>query len=794
MRLVGRTRELRRVERLLERGLSGSGGALVVVGPEGAGKTALLDAAAETGGRMGFEVVRVGAGPHQPLRLVWAQLVRDVRGGDDLARRLLDDPAPLDLDELGRVLAAGGPRLLVIDDLDEGGRECCGVLGVVEPRVRPAPVVVLAASSRPLGVAPELRLAPLAERDIAALVPGLPGDAQNALWLASRGLPGSALSLVDVLEQRREGADAVVHLALHAPSAVGFLGHDVNLIRLLEDALGRSSDVAVRARLLARLAAALLGDPAASARRRVLADEALQAARASQDSATLAEVLISRLHALWDPAGAVDRLVAGAEIVELGRAVGDRRCEREGLFWRFVALMELGRVAEAESALSAFARDATDDGDAEALAMATARRAMLAILRGRYAEAEDLVAWAVEQASAAGMADAANVGGALRAAIAVECDAAALEDLLPVLSHMVGELPGHFYEATAARMLITLGRNADASVELQRVLSRALAGAGPRWVGAMADLATVAVAVGDRHAATQLYDALLPYEGRLVVFGGAVTVWGPVCHYLGRLALVLSLPDDALAHLQVAVEQSEQIGALPALVHALDALADAIEAGNRDADRQQAAGHRERARDIATKLGMAVFLRRLDSAGVEWTLLRDGEDWLLDAGEERARLRHGRGVEYLRALLASPGRDLSALDLAAGGAGMNAFPTEHVLDEAALRSYRHRLQTLEEELDSADVAGDVARARRVAEERDFIAGELRRAVGMGGRARRASAEAERARVNVTRTLRSTIERLEAAAPRAAAHLGASIRTGLACRYDPAPGGPDRWRV
>jgi hypothetical protein len=49
-------------------------------------------------------------------------------------------------------------------------------------------------------------------------------------------------------------------------------------------------------------------------------------------------------------------------------------------------------------------------------------------------------------------------------------------------------------------------------------------------------------------------------------------------------------------------------------------------------------------------------------------------------------------------------------------------------------------------------------------------------------------EAERAQVYVTRTLRATIERIAAAAPFAAAHLRASIRTGGSCRYEPAPGG------
>jgi hypothetical protein len=67
-------------------------------------------------------------------------------------------------------------------------------------------------------------------------------------------------------------------------------------------------------------------------------------------------------------------------------------------------------------------------------------------------------------------------------------------------------------------------------------------------------------------------------------------------------------------------------------------------------------------------------------------------------------------------------------------------------------------------------------------------------LAIAGRPRRATADAERARVNVTRTLRATIDRVAAAAPIAGAHLDASIRTGMLCRYQPAPGGPDRWHT
>lgn len=134
------------------------------------------------------------------------------------------------------------------------------------------------------------------------------------------------------------------------------------------------------------------------------------------------------------------------------------------------------------------------------------------------------------------------------------------------------------------------------------------------------------------------------------------------------------------------------------------------------------------------------------------------------------------------------------MDLAAGGTGPRSAGSAPVLDAPAVTAYRRRLSDLDAELDSADAAGDARRAARADAERQWLLGELRRATGLGGRSRRASSESERARVNVTRTLRSALDRIAVVAPRVGAHLQASIRTGLACRYDPAPGGPTRWRV
>jgi tetratricopeptide (TPR) repeat protein len=177
-----------------------------------------------------------------------------------------------------------------------------------------------------------------------------------------------------------------------------------------------------------------------------------------------------------------------------------------------------------------------------------------------------------------------------------------------------------------------------------------------------------------------------------------------------------------------------------------------------------------------------------------WTLIRDGDDWLLQAGPERARLRDSRGLHYLRALLAAPGQEIAALDLAAGGTGLGGQAAEPILDATAVRAYRRRLAELDADLDAADRSGDAERAARAQAERDAVLAAVRGASGLGGRPRQLSAEQERARVNVTRTLRAALNRISAAAPVAGAHLAASIRTGRACRYQPAPGGPAHWNL
>lgn len=792
--LAGRRREVEESGRLLNRAARGTGGLLVLSGPAGSGKTVLAETVADEARCRGFEVLWASPPEAQPGRMAWAQLLRDTDAPADLIAAILaEHTGPLDLDRAAKHLLPSSPRLIVVDDIDRGGPDAVEMLSVVAARCASAQLAVIVTAARPLGLRPELRLGGLSEEDLATAVGGLDAAANHAVWLASQGLPGVARRLAQDLAGLGDHDDPVVHLALTTPSTVSFLDVDANLVRLLEAAAGRARDDATRSRVLARLASELLGDASAASRRRALSDEALCLARRFGDPGPLAEALDARLHALWDPESAQDRLDAGSEIIELARAAGDGKRARHGMFWRFVAFMELGRVPEAESALAAFAREATAAGDAEAAVMVTARHAMLAILHGRFDQAGQLTEEVKESARQAWMADAEAISSTLALSIALELGTAGdeWEQAVDGLLAAARQRPGHLYEATTARLLLSLGRTDDAAAELERLLPRALASPGPRWLGAMTDLAVVAAAVGDPDAAARIYAALALYRGRLVVWAGANSAWGPVSHQLGLLAAAMRRNEDAISHFEEAIGLEEQIGALPFLAHSLAGLADALTASG---DPGRASACRRRAREIAQRLGMSILLARLGPPDSEWTLARDGEDWVLTAGDEQARLRDGRGLHYLRVLLAAPGRDIRALDLAAGGAGLAPSAPGPVIDAAARDAYRRRLAAVTAALEAADRTGDSEAAERAEAERQALLHELRGATGLSGRSRQVAPESERARVNVTRTLRTAIDKIAVAAPRAAAHLRASVRTGGWCRYDPAPGGPDRWHV
>ena len=300
----------------------------------------------------------------------------------------------------------------------------------------------------------------------------------------------------------------------------------------------------------------------------------------------------------------------------------------------------------------------------------------------------------------------------------------------------------------------------------------------------------VAYQLGDADAARSVRDQLLRQADRFIVASGAVICAGAVSRLLGLCALTLGQPDEAVGWLRQAVTSNRRIGAAPFLARAQAELATALRRRNQAGDAEQARRLLAEAATAAAELGMPVLAQEIAALQAEDAeagpdrprLRRDGQDWLLTMGGRTTRLRPSKGLAQLAVLLANPGQQISAIELAGGVPVPTA--SDPVLDESAKRAYRQRLAELDAALEGAAARGDAAAASGLEAERTALVAELKRAAGLAGRRRGFSDEAERARVNVTRTIRQALDQILAADPEAGHHLIRSVHTGIRCSYRP----------
>ncbi|MDQ3978087.1 MAG: AAA family ATPase, partial [Actinomycetota bacterium] len=191
-------------------------------------------------------------------------------------------------------------------------------------------------------------------------------------------------------------------------------------------------------------------------------------------------------------------------------------------------------------------------------------------------------------------------------------------------------------------------------------------------------------------------------------------------------------------------------------------------------------------------------------------LAREGEYWTVVFDGRVSRVRHAKGLQYLDHLLRHPEEEFHALSLVAAveppaapatpsspsSEGLTAArlgDAGPVLDAKAVGAYRQRFRDLQEELADAEQSSDPVRMQRAQDELDALTEQLASGLGLGGRHRRAGSAAERARLAVTKAIRSAIRRLEQADPALGRHLEHSVRTGTFCTYAPDPALSIVWR-
>src|ERR1700719_984935 len=201
-------------------------------------------------------------------------------------------------------------------------------------------------------------------------------------------------------------------------------------------------------------------------------------------------------------------------------------------------------------------------------------------------------------------------------------------------------------------------------------------------------------------------------------------------------------------------------------------------------------------------------------------LRKEGEFWTVGYSGKSFRLKDTKGLGYLAHLLRHPATEFHVLDLAGGSGGQrddeetgqSARGLPHaaedlekagihigslgdageMLDEQAKVAYRRRLSELREELEEAKGLGNVERAEHTEEEIDALTKELSRAVGLGGRSRKAASASERARQSITKTIKAVLERIAQSDTALGDLFARCVKTGNFCSYQPDPNFPITW--
>lgn len=598
-----------------------------------------------------------------------------------------------------------------------------------------------------------------------------------------------ALEMATALARREADAPLFGRAALLRTEHLDFNAVDRPAIALLSEAAGLLAGAgdAAEARVLARLAVALRHAPPDEAQDP--ARRAAEIARRSGDPAALATALSAQLYDQWgrhDPRAA---LATADEIATLAEAVGDTALAAEACLWRIAFRLESGDRAGAERAVAALADLARDSRRPLLRMYALSRQSTLAAISGRFADAVQLASDAWQVAADGGLPDADAVLWGQLFTVWQHTDLAAGDEqrMERIVRHLAVHSP--LPEAHAAPLVLVElahGQAVEAAARFESLAGDV--GALPQnmvHVWTLVMLASACVALDAREHAQPIYDALAPYADRICVAAGAVTCAGSVAHYLGQLAALAGRLDRADRHLADAAERHRRLSALPMLARSLLAREAVLErrAGPGDAGRAREAG--DEARAIAGRLGMTKIATAHRPLPLE--LVRDGEVWTVRGGGHTVQLADSLGLRYLGILVRNPAADISALDLvrlASGAPRVAGAPGQDRIDEQARAAYRGRLTELDAELAEAQEWNDPERAERLAAERDFLISEITAAYGLGGRPRHLGSDLERARVNVTRAIRSAIRKLATHAPELASALEGAVQTGTHCRYTP----------
>ncbi len=368
---------------------------------------------------------------------------------------------------------------------------------------------------------------------------------------------------------------------------------------------GLPADDPRRVRALGSLgrALALVGHTAEA---RAVGGEAIDRARRCGDRATLQHAIKTSLWHGLTPDVAAIQLARSAELTLMCTAVGDRETLSHAAFFRALVSYLAGRPDDLAEAVADVRRAAESTGQPWHNYFAGCIAQGRAFCEGDFEQAEQRAAAALQLGNAfEGEPTDGSYGVQM---FMIRRETGGLDAVRP---HLTGR------ESFAGRWvpgLLALYTELEIVDGIRRTLRHLLDGhlaarvTDAQWPIELAFLAEGALAVGDRDAAGVLRPFLAAYEGRNIVGGQFVAMFGSADRYVARVAALLGDGDAAERHFTAALAMDRRMGSV---VHTAETLAQhALHASGTDPARARDLA--EQARALAEPIGQTRVLRALE--------------------------------------------------------------------------------------------------------------------------------------------------------------------------------------
>ncbi|MGZ4805663.1 MAG: hypothetical protein ACXV5U_04705, partial [Ilumatobacteraceae bacterium] len=532
------------------------------------------------------------------------------------------------------------------------------------------------------------------------------------------------------------------------------------------DGIGPLDDVVAAAQLITSTAEAssavdalssvvhvLLGPHHAAQRASLIAELSEFAARSNDAFVALLATMWSTVHLVLTGAGEPQRTIT--ELHQRADALRVRSVFYVAELMQSMLLLRRGQLDEAEKAMTANFERGIELGDADAFGYFAGQLMVLRWLQARTDEIVDVA----RQASVEPTVMAGDV--VYRAAFAA------------IAADVGGDV-----EEEARREL-----DGIATSGLQHIPT------GSNWLVSMASIVEAAARIHDAEVADEARRLLAPYRAFPIMGSLGSVCLGPVSRVLGLAAVTSGDREAGIEDLELAIADARRIGNRPFLAIARADLGTVLLADDRLDRRQRGRVLIEQAKAAMRSMGMARRADRLAEMhdrdtedAPPCTLTRTDSSWEVVGLGQRAVVPDSRGMCYLGHLLANPGLDVGADELAGSRVGGDR---QDIIDETARSVYGARIRELRAQLDDADIVGDAETSHKLQSELDALVAELAASTGLGRRTRTFIDDRERARTAVRKAIRRSVDRIAEQAPSLGMLLRATIVTGGVCRYEPA---------